>query len=236
MLPMKSSNLSSVRTYYNELAPDYDSNRFGNSYGKYVDSLERKLIRKWIPAYASMNVLDAACGTGRLLNFAGTGVDFSPEMCRIAQNKFPSKEVFCEDLQALHFPDNSFDVIICFHVFMHLDHKTSKQILKEFQRILKTGGRVILDIPSAKRRSLGGWKKVDWHGASQYHPDEFENLAPKALLLNRTSGLLFLPIHRIPPGVRSILTGLDSFMSNSFLKQYASYWAMEFVKKGDEIA
>ena len=66
-----------VRAYYDGIAARYDESRFGNSYGRYLDAQERPLLRRWLPAVPGARVLDLACGTGRLLEFASLGVDAS---------------------------------------------------------------------------------------------------------------------------------------------------------------
>jgi hypothetical protein len=32
--------------YYNQLASEYDENRFGNSYGQFIDFQERRILNK----------------------------------------------------------------------------------------------------------------------------------------------------------------------------------------------
>ena len=66
-----------IRDYYDSLAKDYDRDRFGNSYGRYVDAMERKILCGWLGATPPGEVIDIACGTGRFLDFAMTGVDIS---------------------------------------------------------------------------------------------------------------------------------------------------------------
>ena len=72
--------------YYNQLASEYDENRFGNSYGQFIDFQERRILNK-IFKNQSGKILDLACGSGRLTNFATSGADASEEMLKIAQKK-----------------------------------------------------------------------------------------------------------------------------------------------------
>ncbi|HYH83657.1 MAG TPA: hypothetical protein VEX86_27930, partial [Longimicrobium sp.] len=64
--------MSSIRDYYDALAPAYDRERFANSYGRYVDGVERGVLRAWLDGRAPSAVVELACGTGRFLDFAGT--------------------------------------------------------------------------------------------------------------------------------------------------------------------
>jgi ubiquinone/menaquinone biosynthesis C-methylase UbiE len=55
--------------YYDRLARTYDAERFGNSYGKFIDAQERATLARLLPLEAG-SVLDLGCGTGRLTGFA----------------------------------------------------------------------------------------------------------------------------------------------------------------------
>ncbi len=55
--------IEEIKIYYDELASTYDHNRFGNSYGTYIDSQERAYLKKSLPLLYSSNILDLCCGT-----------------------------------------------------------------------------------------------------------------------------------------------------------------------------
>lgn len=100
-------------------------------------------------------VVDVACGTGDLTEAfarAGaakvTGVDFTPEMLRIAEMKrrrFPEGDrvTYVEgDAQDLVFPDASADVVsIAFGI---RNVASPDRAIAEFSRILKPGGRLVI--------------------------------------------------------------------------------------------
>ncbi len=50
-----------------------------------------------------------------------------------------------EDIRALSFRDNSFDFIVCMHVFEHIDQ--DKKAMREVHRVLKSNGVALLDVP-----------------------------------------------------------------------------------------
>lgn len=50
-----------------------------------------------------------------------------------------------EDIRNLSFKDNSFDFIVCMHVFEHIDD--DKKAMREIHRILKPTGVALLDVP-----------------------------------------------------------------------------------------
>jgi SAM-dependent methyltransferase len=59
-----------------------------------------------------------------------------------------------EDILNLSFKDNAFDVIICIHVFEHIDE--DEQAMREVYRVLKPNGIALLDVP------------IDWDRAQTY--------------------------------------------------------------------
>ena len=49
------------------------------------------------------------------------------------------------DITHMHYPDNSADYFLCFHVLEHIEKDT--QALEEILRILKPGGMAVLQVP-----------------------------------------------------------------------------------------
>lgn len=220
--------MNEIITYYDKLAKDYDQNRFENSYGKYIDTQERYILNKLL-VNKSEFIVDLACGTGRFLEYAQMGIDASSEMIKVAKNKFPDKEFLHNEADDIKLDNNSVDTIICFHLFMHLNEEKTISILKECHRILKPGGRIIFDFPSQKRRKLLRYKAQNWHGAFSMQLSDLK-ISQINLKLNKSFGILFLPIHRFPKSMRSIFIKLDNILSNTFLKEYSSYLIVEMKK------
>ena len=63
--------------------------------------------------------------------------------------KHPSVEKI--DLEAIPYPDATFDVVICNHMLEHVDHLAVA--LSEVRRLLRSGGRFICQTPFARRLS-----------------------------------------------------------------------------------
>src|SRR5690349_16290517 len=129
-----------IKQYYNDLATTYDSNRFDNSYGKYIDYQERLLFSSWLSTGSLTRVLDLGCGTGRFLDMAGFGVDLSPNMVAVAKSKFPEKEIKEGSLTHIPFEDGFFDVIFSMHVIMHLNKEITEYFLTESHKKLNAKG------------------------------------------------------------------------------------------------
>ena len=221
-----------ISTYYERLAPDYDQHRFGNTYGQFIHAQERDILLDLFPRLAAGRSLDLACGTGRLLDFADTGLDGSPAMLAEARKKHPDKTLVCGDALALPFEPESFDWVHSFHFLMHLQPEQAQQVLREVGRVLRSGGHFIFDFPSAKRRHLLRKPRgADWHGASAWSLADWERLLGDEWQIVALRAYLFLPVHRFPARVRPLLRPLDTLLCRSFLKEYASYLVLCLQKK-----
>ncbi len=222
--------MNEIVTYYNELASRYDDDRFNNTYGRYIDALEKKLLDRLLQNSQGI-VLDLACGSGRLLQYATCGLDASPAMTAIAKAKYPEKIIHTCSATQLPFDDQSVQTIISFHFFMHLDRNTVQDILKECHRVLQPGGRIIFDIPSKKRRKLLHHQQQSWHGGLSMTIAELKALHPALFVLQQSFGLLLFPIHRFPKKIRRYCQSLDGWLAASVLKEYSSYLIITFVKQ-----
>jgi ubiquinone/menaquinone biosynthesis C-methylase UbiE len=220
-----------IKNYYDDLASSYDQNRFGNTYGSYIDGQERKILTDFFKKNKSQKTLDAGCGTGRLLDFATHGMDLSENMVAESQKKFNDKELKTGGITAVPFGENTFDVVYCFHVIMHLDKKITENFLKESHRILKPNGTLIFDFPSKKRRNITRHKSENWHSANHFSISEINEMVQNNWKLKNYLGILFFPIHRMPKSTRKLFVALDNLLCRSFLREHASYLIVELEKK-----
>jgi SAM-dependent methyltransferase len=51
---------------------------------------------------------------------------------------------FCFDIEAIDLPDESYDIIMCFHVLEHVD---DRRALSELYRVLRAGGKLVAMVP-----------------------------------------------------------------------------------------
>ncbi|MDR2186804.1 MAG: methyltransferase domain-containing protein [Azonexus sp.] len=216
---------ASVKTYYDHLAVDYDNHRFGNSYGRFIDHQERRLLERWLTGVERERTLDLACGTGRLLAYAGQGCDLSAAMLAQAVNKAPQALLWQSDGCALPLADGALQAAFSFHLIMHLPPETLSLIGREVWRVLEPGGMWIVDFPSARRRSFGQRSDTPgWHGNSAYSCATLRHCLPP-FELTRRGGFLFLPIHRIPQRIRPWLHAVDALCC-CLAPSWASYMAV----------
>lgn len=93
---------------------------------------------------AGVDVLDVACGTGVLFPdylsrnvHSVTAIDISPEMVKIAQNKFPQVQVLCGDVETASF-DRQFDCVMVYNAFPHFPDP--ENLIRVLAALLKPGG------------------------------------------------------------------------------------------------
>jgi ubiquinone/menaquinone biosynthesis C-methylase UbiE len=213
----------SVQSYYNRIGSEYDDDRFGSTYGRYIHRQECAFFDKWLPPNPSDHVLDMGCGTGRFMDRATDGVDFSEGMMEHAQIKHPNKRFHRADISETGLASGSFRKAFSMHVLMHLDPDKTTAFLNEAHRLLEPGGLFVVDFPSAKRRSFGQRKAENWHGSNAQDISDLMKLSPGKWELVRSRGILFFPIHRFPKFMRGSILWLDNLFCRSFLKTYASY-------------
>jgi len=111
-------------------------------------------------------VLDVATGTGiaaeAALSLIGSdgsivAADLSPEMVEKARQrleKASNASVAIEDGQALSFPDESFDAVLCSLGLMFFPDPVRG--LSEFRRVLRQGGRAAVSVNTVPERSYNG--------------------------------------------------------------------------------
>ena len=95
---------------------------------------------------AGIDVLDVACGTGVLFPdylkrgvASLTAIDISPEMARLAQQKFPQVKVLCGDAEQTDF-EKQFDTIVIYNAFPHFPEPV--RVIERLAKWVKPGGRL----------------------------------------------------------------------------------------------
>jgi SAM-dependent methyltransferase len=121
------------------------------------DALNERIIERLLAHLrppADALILDAGCGTGNHLfrfarrGYSCVGVDLSDYALRQARQvmdgaDFASRVTLsCQSLEALSFADNTFDVVHCRGVLMHI--AAWEEALRELCRVLKPGGRIAI--------------------------------------------------------------------------------------------
>ena len=95
-------------------------------------------------------LLDAGCGSGLFLSMAtATGVsihgfDAAPGLLEVAKKRLPGTTLMIEDLEAIPFNEETFDVVTGFNSFQYAG--SFENALKEARRVVKKDGKVVIGI------------------------------------------------------------------------------------------
>ncbi|SIR67105.1 class I SAM-dependent methyltransferase [Microbacterium sp. RURRCA19A] len=105
---------------------------------------------RMVPAGESP-VLDAGCGTGRVLPYLASlglaplaGIDLSPAMVAHARRHAPDARIAVAPLTALPFPDAGVRGILCWYAIIHSTHAEVAVIAEEAARVLVQGAPLLL--------------------------------------------------------------------------------------------
>ncbi|MBE6049089.1 MAG: class I SAM-dependent methyltransferase [Clostridium sp.] len=118
--------------------------------GEHAKKLYKTLMDK-IKDENFKTVLDVGCGTGNMLNMIinkyndveAYGIDISDKMLLKAKEKLGDRAYLTlGDSENLPYKDDKFDLIMCNDSFHHYPNPVN--VLKEFHRVLKSGGVLIL--------------------------------------------------------------------------------------------
>ena len=103
-----------------------------------------------IPRSAGRRVLDVGCGAGTFLRLCSdrgahvSGLDAAPGMLDVARERVPEADLRLGDLQALPYPDASFDVVTGFTSFFFADDIVAA--LAEARRVAGAGAPVVIEV------------------------------------------------------------------------------------------
>lgn len=224
-----SETKNNVVAYYDEIAEEYDKDRFANSYGQFIDAQERRVLDAL--RIDPERALDLPCGTGRLTDYASMGGDASEGMMAIARRRHPQKEFRLMDATHTPFADGELRTVLSFHLLMHLDMDTVGAMVEEMYRVIEPGGRWICDIPSDKRRRLVHRSKGEWHGNTSLSIEAMRRLCAGRFDIRSVHGIMMAPVHRLPRGLRQPMCSIDYALANSaLLKEYSSYMIFELCR------
>ena len=108
---------------------------------------------------AGGHVLDAGCGAGHWVVFLNRlgydceGLDFSDDLNKRLESEFPALQWHLGDVRNMPLDAGGFDAIVSWGVIEH-DEQGPESALREFHRILRPGGCLIVTVPidSARQR------------------------------------------------------------------------------------
>ncbi len=150
-IPIAKLNKQEVVEVYSEAASIYDV------WGKRAETRARKRALALAQIQNGESILEVAVGTG--LTFQellkanpdghNVGIDLTPAMLEEAKIKAAKAggsnyQLSIGDAYALDFPDQQFDLLMNNYMFDLLPEEDFTRVLKEFKRVLKPQGRIVL--------------------------------------------------------------------------------------------
>lgn len=170
-------------------------------------------------------VLDAGCGSGTLsLPIAAAGcrevhaVDIAANALDPAvAARHPNLRFQQMNVEALTFPDATFDRVVCMETLEHL--LAPERALQEFSRVLKPGGRLVLTYPTVNR-TLAKTLRLSWKMPISEHLNEWSfaelrrHARARGLHCERAEGIAFdlgplLAVKRLHPALSRSITRLS---------------------------
>mgnify|MGYP001566594883 CR=1 FL=1 len=111
-----------------------------------------ELLKKYLFKKTGNIILDAGCGTGSLMKKLKSfgkiyGVDVSHEALKFAKSN-GLKQVRKGSVTNIPFKENQFNAVVSIDVLYHKAVKSDLKALKEFIRVLKPGGVLIIKNPA----------------------------------------------------------------------------------------
>jgi trans-aconitate methyltransferase len=142
--------------------------------------------RAWLELFAALlpeggRVLDLGCGMAEPIaawliarGFRLTGIDSSPSLVAMAQQRFPGHSWRAADMRALALGER-FDGLIAWHSFFHLRREDQRPMFARFAAHAGPGAVLMFTSGPEEGESIG-----EWQGEPLYHasldPAEYRRL------------------------------------------------------------
>ncbi|GIF63575.1 methyltransferase [Asanoa ishikariensis] len=142
--------LADTRTSYDTVAVSYAEHMIGSLDGAPYLRAALALFADLVDRAGGGPVADVGCGPGHVTaHLAGLGVDafgidLSPAMVEVARRDHPGLRFEVGTMTALDLPDADLAGLLAFWSLVHVPEPEVPAILREFHRVVRPGGPVLL--------------------------------------------------------------------------------------------
>ena len=138
--------LTEMRTFFNELAQEYDKRITGKAD---ADMEGKQLVASFLPPH-TRSIIDFGIGTGLELGaiFARfpeaevTGLDIAEDMLHVLKSKYPNRNLrlCCENYHDYDFGREQYDAALSIKTFHHYGHSVKTALYQRIHSCLKADG------------------------------------------------------------------------------------------------
>jgi SAM-dependent methyltransferase len=119
------------------------------------------------PYVIGRDVLDVPCGVGWGTSLLAPlcnvfGLDIEKEAVVYARLHYPGPSFHVGDMTDMPFDSETFNTVVCFEGYEHVDRNSQKLLISEIRRVLRPGGVLVMTVP------LDGYSK----GKNPFHLHE----------------------------------------------------------------
>ena len=136
-----------TRAVYDAVAADYE-----RQFGHELDGkpLDRALLAAFVELVGSGTLADVGCGPGHVTRYLAArhpdvvGVDLSPGMLAVARRRGQEERYLGGSMLALPVRDGALSGVLALYSIIHLDADERARAAREFARVLRPGGRLLV--------------------------------------------------------------------------------------------
>jgi ubiquinone/menaquinone biosynthesis C-methylase UbiE len=168
-----------AKKYFNKMAKTWDK--------RFINPSLSSFLKKLVPQFGiktGQSVLDVGTGTGVLIPYlikavgptgSVTTIDYSEKMvqtCKRKHTHIKNINITLGDIEEDAIQPETFDAVICFGVFPHLENK--ERALQNINNLLKSGGKLFIAHALSSEELKAHHKKVSEHVAQSVLPEKAE--------------------------------------------------------------